>query len=142
VKQPSVDWLGFALVAYGAFVGITGNTISLPWIIGGKPAFQVDDGKLPQVLVVEESSDRTSQLSTIFGVMRQHVEASGGQIQIIDKDNADQKDNAPWVQAAWKVKGSTVPWVVGSTKTAGVNLAVPTTSPEDAIKALSPIGVK
>ena len=108
-------------------------------VVGAPPPFKTD--KL-SVLVIEETDQRTPQLENIYSAIEKATKAAGGNWQKLDQNNTDQSMNYEWVQAAWKVKGESVPWVVAATPRTGINQALPVTSEAEALKTLSPLGVK
>lgn len=108
-------------------------------VIGAAPPFKTD--KL-SVLIIEETKDRTTQLENIYSAVEKATKAAGGNFQKLDQNNSDQSMNDDWVKEAFKLKGASVPWVVAATAKTGINQALPTTSDADAIKLLSPLGVK
>jgi len=108
--------------------------------IGGDPApFKTD---VLSVLVVEETDNATTQAESAIDAVKDAVEASKGRFRRLDKDQKDLSKDDQWVQDAWKVKGDSVPWVVGATARKGVNKALPTTSREEAAATLNGLGVK
>lgn len=92
-------------------------------ILGPAPPFATDQ---PRALVVEETEQRTMELTTAFKAMQDQLAA--GNYRQLDKDNSPDLD-AQWVKDAWAVwvkAGKNVPWVVGASKSHGINQAVPT----------------
>lgn len=90
---------------------------------GGAAPFVTDQ---PSALVVEETDQRTMQLTTLFAALQGQVPA--GRYRQLDKDNPPLQDEK-WVQDAWAVwekDGKQVPWVVAAGKHDGVHQAVPT----------------
>jgi hypothetical protein len=102
------------------FLVFSGNLGSF---IGPAPPFATDQ---PSALVVEETEQRTTQLTTLFAALQGQVPA--GRYRQLDKDNPPLQDEK-WVQDAWAVwekDGKQVPWVVAASKHGGVHQAVPT----------------
>ncbi len=106
---------------------------------GGAVPFKTDT---LSVLVVEETDQATTQTESAIDAVRDGVDTAKGRFRRLDKDQKDLSKDEQWVQDAWKVKGETVPWVVGATPRKGVNKALPTASREEAVGTLSPLGVK
>lgn len=127
-------WVFIGLLAFGPPLELP----ALPWLpIGAKPPFPAD--KL-SVLVVEETADRTPTLESTYDAIEAAVKAAGGNWRKLDKNQPEPTLDEPWVQAAWKVKGPSTPWIAAATPRAGVNQALPANA-ADAIKLLSPLGV-
>lgn len=128
-----LNWLLLGLVAASLLVLASGGGA-----IGQAAPFQAD--KL-SVLVVEETEQRTTALANVLSAVEQHTKAAGGNWRQLDPTKQDVSQDEAWVQAAWKVKGATVPWIVAATPRSGVNQALPANE-ADALKLLSPLGVK
>ena len=136
-KKLVSDLCLFAAIALLIHSGVFGG-IAWP-VIGGNAPFKTY--KL-SVLIVEETSQRTTQLDAIFNAIQTATVAAGGRFQKLDKDQTDLSQDDQWVQDAWKAKGASVPWLVAADSRRGVSQALPTTSAADALKVLSPLGVK
>jgi hypothetical protein len=93
------------------------------------------------VLIVEETAQRTPAIDAAANAVKQAVDSAKGNFRRFDKDQTDFANDEPWVAEAWKAKGSSVPWIVGSNGHTGVNQSLPA-APADAVKLLSPMGVK
>lgn len=90
--------------------------------IGPAPPFATDQ---PSALVVEETEQRTTQLTNVFKAIQDQFP---GRYRQLDQHNPPTKDEQ-WVQDAWKVweqDGKHVPWVVAASKNKGLHQAPPT----------------
>ena len=128
-------WVLVASIAFGPAIALP----SWPWLpIGNRAPFVTD--KL-SVLIVEETDKRTPALDAVFIATQKAALAAGGRYRQLDKDQRDLSMDEKWVQDAWIVKGEAVPWIVAATPRTGVNQALPP-APDEALKLLSPLGVK
>lgn len=100
------------------FLVFSGNLGSF---VGPAPPFVTDQ---PSVLVVEETEQRTTALTSTFMAIQSQFAA--GHYRQLDKDNPPTQDEK-WVQdawAAWEKAGKQVPWVVAANKRSGVSQSV------------------
>lgn len=110
-------------------------------IVGTHPPFKAD--KLC-VLIVEETAARGSYtkgqraaiMGTAPGSLIATVKARNGEYRILDKDQSNLANDAPWVAAAFAVPHPELPWIVAAGPKSGVSQKLP----DDAVKLLE--GVK
>ena len=132
MKFSTSDWLYVLVISLALSFTVGGG------VVGGVAPFKAD--KLC-VLVVEETAARTRALDAIYGAVEAATKKAGGDYRILDKDQSNLSLDSQWVQDAFKLKGPP-PWIVAADKWRGVNQSLPTSSPADAVKILSPLGVK
>ena len=136
--------LGGLLLLLAALLIISGGEVTpVDTVVVNPPPFVAD--KLC-VLIIEETSARGSYtagqraviLGTAPGSVSDTVKKGGGEIRIIDKDQSDFANDAPWVAAAFKVPHPDLPWIVAAGPKSGFSQKLPATA-DEALKLIQSV---